>query len=122
MSFGKVAPMDPPARLSVSSLTMFFGSISLLHPQRLANPRLERPGARPSRLDRAAVSAGRSTLACHCKECQRQSGSAFGMSMIVPDDSLLVTGETKTFVRIADSGNGNVGVFCPNCGVRIYQI
>jgi hypothetical protein len=33
--------------------------------------------------------------ACHCKECQRQSGSAFGMSMPVKKDSLTVTGLTK---------------------------
>jgi hypothetical protein len=61
-------------------------------------------------------------VACHCKECQRQSGSAFGMSMRVKEDSLTVTGLTKQFTRIADSGNENTGVFCPNCGVRIYQI
>jgi len=35
---------------------------------------------------------------------------------------LQVTGETKRYTRIADSGNANTGVFCPNCGVRIYQI
>lgn len=62
------------------------------------------------------------TVACHCKECQRQSGSAFGMSMLVPADSLKVTGPTKSFTRIADSGNENTGIFCPTCGVRIYQI
>lgn len=61
-------------------------------------------------------------VACHCKECQRQSGSAFGMSMIVPEKSLTVTGSTKRFTRIADNGNQNTGVFCPECGVRIYQI
>ena len=44
-------------------------------------------------------------VACHCKECQRQSGSAFGMSMLVTKDSLTVTGLTKQFTRIADSGN-----------------
>jgi hypothetical protein len=27
-------------------------------------------------------------VACHCKECQRQSGSAFGLSMLVTRDSL----------------------------------
>jgi hypothetical protein len=59
--------------------------------------------------------------ACHCKECQRQSGSAFGMSMLVKRDSLTVTGPTKQFVRTADSGNEVVGVFCPDCGVRIYH-
>jgi hypothetical protein len=61
-------------------------------------------------------------VACHCKECQRQSGSAFGMSMLVKKDSLTVTGVTKQFTRIADSGNANTGVFCPECGVRIYHV
>ena len=61
-------------------------------------------------------------VACHCKECQRQSGSAFGMSMLVQEASLTVTGQTKQFTRIADSGHENTGVFCPNCGVRIYHI
>jgi hypothetical protein len=61
-------------------------------------------------------------LACHCKECQRQSGSAFAMSMPVKKDSLTVTGLTKQTTRSADSGNEVTGVFCPECGVRIYHI
>jgi hypothetical protein len=61
-------------------------------------------------------------VACHCRECQRQSGSAFGLSMLVPEKRLSVSGPTKRFTRIADSGNGNTGVFCPDCGNRIYQI
>ena len=61
-------------------------------------------------------------LACHCKECQRQSGSAFGMAMSVKKDSLTVTGLTKQFTRVADSGNEVTGVFCPDCGVRIYHV
>ncbi len=61
-------------------------------------------------------------IACHCKECQRQSGSAFGMSMLVKKDKLAVSGATKQFTRIADSGNPNTGVFCPECGVRIFNI
>ena len=60
--------------------------------------------------------------ACHCEECQRQSGSAFGMSMLVKKDSLTVTGLTKQFARVADSGNEVTGVFCPECGVRIYHV
>jgi hypothetical protein len=61
-------------------------------------------------------------VACHCKGCQRQSGSAFGMSMLVKEASLTVTGPTKRFTRITDSGYENTGVFCPECGVRIYHI
>jgi hypothetical protein len=60
--------------------------------------------------------------ACHCKECQRQSGSAFGMSMPVKKDSLAVTGPTKQFTRVADSGNEVTCVFWPECGVRIYHV
>jgi hypothetical protein len=63
-----------------------------------------------------------SMIACHCKECQRQSGSAFGMSMLVKEASLTVTGPTKRFTRITGSGYENTGVFCPECGVRIYHM
>jgi hypothetical protein len=59
-------------------------------------------------------------VACHSKECQRQSGSAFGMSMPVRKDSMTVAGLTNQFTRMADSGNEVTGVFCPECGVRIY--
>src|SRR5258708_39402422 len=60
-------------------------------------------------------------VACHCKGCQRQSGSAFGMSMLVKQESLTVTGPTKGFTPITDSGNENTGVFCRACRVRIYR-
>jgi len=58
---------------------------------------------------------------CHCRECQRQSGSAFGMSLIVKKESLAVSGEVKCYRRIADSGNPIDCYFCPTCGVRIYH-
>jgi hypothetical protein len=41
--------------------------------------------------------------------------------MPVKKDSLTVTGLTKQFTRTADSGNEVTGVFCPECGVRIYH-
>src|SRR5260370_28196220 len=60
--------------------------------------------------------------ACHCKECQRQSGSAFGMFMPVKKDSLTGTGRTKQVTRVADMGNEVTDQFCPGCGVRVYQV
>ncbi len=60
---------------------------------------------------------------CHCSECQRQSGSAFGMSLIVPKKSFqILSGETKTFTRKADSGREVECVFCPECGTRVYHV
>ena len=60
--------------------------------------------------------------ACHCSECQRQSGSAFGMSLIVSKDAFqLLSGEPKQFDRTADSGRSVECAFCPACGTRIYH-
>ena len=59
---------------------------------------------------------------CHCRDCQNQSGSAFGMSLIVkPDAFELKSGKLKKFLTKADSGREKVCAFCPDCGVRIYN-
>jgi hypothetical protein len=58
---------------------------------------------------------------CHCTECQRQSGSAFGMSLIVPRANLVVEGTLKMFERTSESGRPIRCFFCPECGTRIYH-
>lgn len=61
-------------------------------------------------------------VVCHCKECQRQSGSAFGMSLVVRTaDFELLSGALGRFERSSDSGR-KVGVaFCPTCGTRVFH-
>jgi hypothetical protein len=62
-------------------------------------------------------------VACHCQECQRQSGSAFGMSMITKvQDFVLESGQLKEFARASDSGRPVRCAFCPECGTRIYHV
>ncbi|MBO6506838.1 MAG: GFA family protein [Kordiimonadaceae bacterium] len=57
---------------------------------------------------------------CHCHDCQRQSGSAFGLSLIVASDSFeLIQGTLKTFETTTDSGRTKTCAFCPECGNRI---
>ena len=59
---------------------------------------------------------------CHCLDCQRQSGSAFGMSLIVdPDAFRLDAGVLKEFQTTAASNRKKKCAFCPTCGVRIYN-
>lgn len=59
---------------------------------------------------------------CHCKDCQKQSGSAFGMSLVIPPEALEIrTGQLSTFEVTADSGRQKTCAFCPQCGVRIYN-
>jgi hypothetical protein len=59
---------------------------------------------------------------CHCRECQRQSGSAFGMSLSIPAEAFeLLSGSLKFFEVVCDSGRKKSCAFCPNCGTRIYH-
>jgi hypothetical protein len=59
---------------------------------------------------------------CHCRECQRQSGSAFGMSLIVARAAFAVTqGETRNWSRKADSGRTMACHFCVVCGSRLWH-
>ena len=59
---------------------------------------------------------------CHCITCQKQSGSAFGMAIVVPTDAIAVLeGGTSTFIKIADSGRESDCVFCPKCGNRLFH-
>ena len=59
---------------------------------------------------------------CHCRECQRQSGSAFGMSLSIPAGAFkLLSGKLRFFEVVCDSGRIKSCAFCPNCGTRIYH-
>jgi hypothetical protein len=60
------------------------------------------------------------TYVCHCRECQRQSASAFGISVIVPANAfVLKQGSVATWSRPTDSGNVLECMFCVACGTRI---
>lgn len=59
---------------------------------------------------------------CHCTECQRQSGSAFAMSMIVPRPALIfVAGTLARWSRTTERGNVLDGGFCAACGTRLVH-
>jgi len=59
--------------------------------------------------------------ACHCTECQKQTSSAYGMSMPVPRTGFSVTGELAYWERASDDGNKVNCAFCPSCGTRIFH-
>ena len=59
---------------------------------------------------------------CHCTECQKQSSSAFGMSLWVPRASFEITsGTPKFWSRPAASGGQVVCAFCADCGSRLFH-
>jgi hypothetical protein len=60
--------------------------------------------------------------ACHCTECQTQTGSAFALSMVIKRASLaVVEGEPKEWLRRHDSGRVISCLFCGDCGTRLYH-
>ena len=57
---------------------------------------------------------------CHCLACQRRTGSAFGLQARWPRGKVMIEGEPRAWVRIADSGSGVTFHFCPVCGSTVY--
>jgi len=60
---------------------------------------------------------------CHCKNCQRQAGSAFSTLAAVPkSDFTFTSGEPKLYQDSNTiSGNTVERFFCGNCGSPIYS-
>jgi hypothetical protein len=60
---------------------------------------------------------------CHCADCRRVSGSAFGVS--VPVDAAgfeIVSGAPKGFTKDGDSGRPVARFFCPECGSPLFTV
>jgi hypothetical protein len=58
----------------------------------------------------------RSVVTCHCLDCQRLTGSAFSLGIVVPEEGFRLTGiEPRRLQRIADSGRVNTRFVCPEC-------
>lgn len=59
-------------------------------------------------------------LLCHCRDCQRHSGSGYGAGMRLPASCFRITkGEPRLYVTTADSGNTVTRGFCPECGTMV---
>jgi len=58
---------------------------------------------------------------CHCRNCQRYTGSAFEPFMIFPAASVNIQGDLRSFGAVADSGNTVYRRFCPNCGSGVVN-
>ena len=58
---------------------------------------------------------------CHCSECQRASGSAFGLQMLVSAESFVLTrGKPKPWRRNGAGDVGSAAWFCSECGGSIF--
>ncbi len=62
------------------------------------------------------------TGVCHCKNCQRQAGSAFSTLAAVLKTDFNMTGTPKLYVDAdTNSGSSVERYFCDQCGSPIYS-
>ena len=62
-----------------------------------------------------------SVYACHCTDCQRHTGSSFGLSMIVRKEALqLLRGAPKAYAVTSPEGVERHGRFCGECATRLW--
>jgi hypothetical protein len=94
-------------------------------------PRYCAPGSRTEAWMKAECQCGKLSVglpgptpvvvACHCVDCQRRSGSPFGVLAYYAADQLTITGEAKRFVRpTTASGDVFECCFSPDCGSTVY--
>jgi hypothetical protein len=75
-------------------------------------------GAQRYRIDWQAVLT---VYCCHCRDCQRESSSAFAISLVLPAEAFVVLrGDPLCALRRADSGREIHTYFCAGCGTHLF--
>ena len=59
---------------------------------------------------------------CHCRDCQKASGSAYAPTLFFPLEAVIITGDAKFFESIGGSGQPIRRGFCPNCGSQLFGL
>jgi hypothetical protein len=59
---------------------------------------------------------------CHCRDCQRQTGSAFVLNALIETDRVaLLSGETAPYLMPTDSGRPHTVFRCRACGTAVWS-
>jgi hypothetical protein len=61
------------------------------------------------------------TYACHCRDCQTWSGSAFSQQTFLPEAALSVTGPVVVYELTNASGRTSIQRMCGVCHTRVYN-
>ena len=69
---------------------------------------------------RATVEQAAATI-CHCRDCQKFTGSAFAALLAVPKEALTIDGAMTTFSSLGGSGKPILRHFCPRCGSSLAE-
>ena len=56
------------------------------------------------------------TIICHCTDCQKRTGSPFGVMAYFTRELVTIEGQAREYSRPTDTGNVFTTGFCPECG------
>ena len=59
-------------------------------------------------------------LNCHCRDCQRSSGSPFASGFVISTSDIQITGTPATHAVRGNSGGTTTRSFCPQCGSPLF--
>lgn len=59
------------------------------------------------------------TAVCHCFECQKRTGSVFGVQITFLIEQVSLLGDTSQYTRLSDNGHQVTYQFCPHCGTTM---
>ena len=59
---------------------------------------------------------------CHCDECQRRTGSVFGVQARFPREAVQIKGQGTEFIRTNDEGAKCRFTFCSTCGSTVFYV
>jgi hypothetical protein len=57
---------------------------------------------------------------CHCRACQRRTGSAFGVQARFARTHVAIRGRSSRYERAGDNGQKTTFHFCPDCGSTVH--
>lgn len=57
---------------------------------------------------------------CHCRACQKGTGSTYGVAAFFGRKDVDPNGAAGNYTRQSDSGHAVTFHFCPNCGSTVF--
>lgn len=60
------------------------------------------------------------TSMCHCLECQKRTGSVFGVQTRLERIKTTIEGRSTEYIRLGDEGGKVRFHFCPICGTTVF--
>ena len=59
---------------------------------------------------------------CHCRDCQRQTGTGFVLNALIEADRVaLLSGDPRPYAMPTDSGKPHTVFRCPDCGTALWS-